>query len=393
MSTPTPPNDLAGLLAERDRDSTPPAVFEKVQRDYTARLDGVVGQLRERDRELEQRAVKLAAELAGVEGHQRARQEARSEAELRHLVGEYTEAEWATVAAESDAELVSIDAKRAECARDHQAALELLSAVRRPVGTPADVPVTVPAPAPRATPATVKAVAAAPPRVAPVTATTVSAAPARPSVPRAAVPTPNPPMPVVTAHDSGKQIHTPATDELAFLSSLAADVARRSGISRAVTSDQATQPVPMRAPAPAAPAPAPAAHQPRVSRPVAAEHVAPPPPAAPRALRPTQAEPAPMPAPELRRSSIPSTLTPADGHAMPAENAALTDADVNPPRTTNTFGVPSAPAPRVTSRDSASILRRAQGEHVKSLKCAECGTLNLPTEWYCEKCGAELSAL
>jgi hypothetical protein len=29
----------------------------------------------------------------------------------------------------------------------------------------------------------------------------------------------------------------------------------------------------------------------------------------------------------------------------------------------------------------------------KSLKCSECGTLNLPTEWYCERCGAELAAL
>ena len=28
----------------------------------------------------------------------------------------------------------------------------------------------------------------------------------------------------------------------------------------------------------------------------------------------------------------------------------------------------------------------------KTLRCAECGTANLPTEWYCEKCGAELSA-
>jgi hypothetical protein len=27
----------------------------------------------------------------------------------------------------------------------------------------------------------------------------------------------------------------------------------------------------------------------------------------------------------------------------------------------------------------------------KSLKCKECGTMNMPTEWYCEKCGAELS--
>lgn len=30
---------------------------------------------------------------------------------------------------------------------------------------------------------------------------------------------------------------------------------------------------------------------------------------------------------------------------------------------------------------------------VKTLKCRECGTMNLPTEWYCEECGAELAAV
>lgn len=30
---------------------------------------------------------------------------------------------------------------------------------------------------------------------------------------------------------------------------------------------------------------------------------------------------------------------------------------------------------------------------VKALKCKECGTMNLATEWYCENCGAELAAL
>jgi hypothetical protein len=32
-------------------------------------------------------------------------------------------------------------------------------------------------------------------------------------------------------------------------------------------------------------------------------------------------------------------------------------------------------------------------EAIKSLKCAECGTLNFPTEWYCERCGGELAAM
>lgn len=29
----------------------------------------------------------------------------------------------------------------------------------------------------------------------------------------------------------------------------------------------------------------------------------------------------------------------------------------------------------------------------KTLKCGECSAMNLPTEWYCERCGAELAAL
>ena len=32
-------------------------------------------------------------------------------------------------------------------------------------------------------------------------------------------------------------------------------------------------------------------------------------------------------------------------------------------------------------------------EGAKTLKCGECGALNYPTEWYCERCGAELASL
>lgn len=32
-------------------------------------------------------------------------------------------------------------------------------------------------------------------------------------------------------------------------------------------------------------------------------------------------------------------------------------------------------------------------EAEKTLKCSECGSPNFPTEWYCEKCGAELATL
>jgi hypothetical protein len=36
---------------------------------------------------------------------------------------------------------------------------------------------------------------------------------------------------------------------------------------------------------------------------------------------------------------------------------------------------------------------RTRGGNSKTLKCAECGSMNRPTEWYCERCGAELAAL
>ena len=50
-------------------------------------------------------------------------------------------------------------------------------------------------------------------------------------------------------------------------------------------------------------------------------------------------------------------------------------------------------AANVTS-NTPIVLRPAPGaDQSKTLKCGECGALNYPTEWYCERCGAELAAL
>jgi hypothetical protein len=45
--------------------------------------------------------------------------------------------------------------------------------------------------------------------------------------------------------------------------------------------------------------------------------------------------------------------------------------------------------------ESNPIVLRPQGgpERHKTLKCQECGTMNYPTEWYCERCGAELVSM
>ncbi|MEO7360948.1 MAG: Ran-binding zinc finger domain-containing protein, partial [Gemmatimonadaceae bacterium] len=72
-----------------------------------------------------------------------------------------------------------------------------------------------------------------------------------------------------------------------------------------------------------------------------------------------------------------------------------------------TAATPSSTAPKVDAFDDLAFLRsvtesgsassptstRANGvsEQAKTLRCTECGTMNFPTEWYCERCGGELA--
>lgn len=49
-------------------------------------------------------------------------------------------------------------------------------------------------------------------------------------------------------------------------------------------------------------------------------------------------------------------------------------------------------AANVASNSPLSLKSSAKGD-VKTLKCRECGAMNDPTEWYCERCGAELSGI
>ena len=41
---------------------------------------------------------------------------------------------------------------------------------------------------------------------------------------------------------------------------------------------------------------------------------------------------------------------------------------------------------------SAGARNSAATDQQKTLRCTECGTMNFPTEWYCERCGGELAA-
>jgi len=53
----------------------------------------------------------------------------------------------------------------------------------------------------------------------------------------------------------------------------------------------------------------------------------------------------------------------------------------------------SSPLSMNVSGDNPIIFKDKMTETAKTLKCAECGAMNYPTEWYCERCGAELASL
>lgn len=74
--------------------------------------------------------------------------------------------------------------------------------------------------------------------------------------------------------------------------------------------------------------------------------------------------------------------------------------DEEPSRPARRPSNPSIPAPAATAptrqqepaTPAPSVSKVASGV-AKTLKCGECGTLNRPTEWYCERCGAELAGV
>jgi hypothetical protein len=130
---------------------------------------------------------------------------------------------------------------------------------------------------------------------------------------------------------------------------------------------------------------------------------APPPPPAPPARTPRPEiieqspfvthlaeEPVPVPAPPSRPAPAPSQVD---------ELAFLKSvSDEEPARPARRTSNPSMPAPTTTAapraaEPAAPAPAKVASGVAKTLKCGECGTLNRPTEWYCERCGAELAGV
>lgn len=144
---------------------------------------------------------------------------------------------------------------------------------------------------------------------------------------------------------------------------------------------------------------------------IAGQRAAASPPAATPALALTPAPAAPTPAP-ARAAEAPKPAPVAEHKAPPPDDeldflksvavdqsSSLSPANASDDQPTAEESAPAAAAtPVATAPAPAPAPAPAKGapapsNQAKTLKCGECGTLNRPTEWYCERCGAELAAL
>jgi hypothetical protein len=105
-----------------------------------------------------------------------------------------------------------------------------------------------------------------------------------------------------------------------------------------------------------------------------------------RSVTGADAPKAPAAAPAAPPPPAPPPTAPAPPSPPPA---AAQPPEAPPPR--EKAPPPPAAAPAEKQVRPSANTREAEAQ-TKTLKCSECGTMNAQTEWYCEKCGAELSS-
>ena len=369
---------IQALLAERRkierwlegldtrRSSAPLHVVQRVESDYRAKLEESQARLSNETGAVQSLVTELEGALAVQARAVTAKQDERAESELRAAVGEFAEKEWDKLKAKLDAAIAALEGERDGIQKE----LDTMRALLEDAGS---VAAPAPSPAPAAHAAAVSA-AAAPAE--PSTHAATSAAPAEPVAATEAAPEPAvvppataerapavaEPVPAAAAPVEAKKANAdpgPATvDELAFLRNVLGG-----------TTPPGSQP-----PSPASsPASSPAASS------ASADSPASPP--------PRESVAAPRPATRPSGFSRPSTgsqkAVEPDMFSLPEPPMPMSEDQARESggfqRLSGQFGALGANTPRTT-------------EAVKSLKCGECGTLNYPTEWYCERCGGELAA-
>lgn len=324
---------------ESRRAITPANVYARVHADYSARLAGVLDQLGGRSAELQQSVDALGAKLSTLESEENTKRDERAEAELRAAVGEYTQEHWIQLSEATDNEIARLSGERSETTAELAQMQQLLNMAmsRRPEPVvPAHPAAAAPplAPPPTAPPA--PAAAAPAPAPAPVAPAPVGAA--------AAPPPPPPPPPEIP------RLRPPEPR----------------------TADGA-----MRRPSAAVPRPVEPRTEPKTG---------------------PMADPSMFDELAFLKSVAPGGGPGAPpGAGKPASAPASRAKLATPPEagTLNDISLPDKPGlpDKGTSGSVPVFLRDVPTEQVKSLKCSECGSMNYPTEWYCERCGGELAAM
>jgi hypothetical protein len=349
-----PMSELPALLEERQRyeawlaaldarrDSTPNHVFERVQADYHGRLDRVEERLAAHRQSIQDERASLESRLSLLKAEEQLRRDERAELDLRAHVGELAGAEAQRSFRAVDDVIDQLVGEKSVL--DHRigelnALLEI-----RPRGStppaPAPEPPPPPIPAPRVA---APAAAAAPP--APRSAPPAAAAPAQPVAPRSAPPAGAAPAAAAPVREppaprESREIRVPAQRD-----SLETRPAKGPGgtfdelafLSEVVGEKD------------------------RPSTGTTAQNV------------------------NAAQAAHAGNL----GRIEQAPESLLAGLDDTSRRTSG-----EAPFAANVSGNIPIVLRNSgQTEQTKTLKCGECGTMNYPTEWYCERCGAELAAL
>ena len=314
------------------RDTTPKHVFERVQTDYRERLRRVEERLAAHRQSIEEEQTSLASRLSLLKAEEQLRRDERAELELRTHVGELAGNEAEEAFRAVDEVIENLVVEKAELDRRIAALSSLLEVRPREAPAPAAVTTTAPPPAAAQAPAAAEKV--------------VQPEPA-------------------AARSTGDSF-----DELAFLNQVVGEKDRRGQAAGDRAGSQ--QPAAPQATAPQSPAP-----QPAPQRPV---------PKAPAVQQPTAHAAPSQTAAAAKQPAQPPAVTPDEPAASESLLAGLGESrgriSSEPPFAAN---VPS---------NTPIVLRTVTAaEQSKTLKCGECGTMNYPTEWYCERCGAELAAL
>ena len=338
---------IAALEAKRT--GAPDHVFTRVHADYMARLDAVLVQLTTHADDLRREMEALESRRDALTADHRKAEDERAEAELRAHVGELTAEDWQALATVSDAALAALAARRSDVDQELVRTLELLDSTTRPEAAQADEPAELPS-------------ASQQPAAAPPQSPRVSRAAAVVVIEKGA-----------HAVDSAAELPAELPASVIAAEQQLLDIDERSArVSRAAES------------APHADAPTE--------------------PAAPHAPRKTQGfdelaflssvVDTPSGAFDAAPADLPDETARRDIFARRSREDAVVHLDGDtPPLGAGAIEQEGEPLLSGTVGHSALGRDSIVADASKSLKCGECGALNYPTEWYCERCGAELASL